>query len=96
MNPKFRNSQEIVEKPILLFTKTIQKVLNPPDSIYEKSYQDTIDNFISLSNNYDVQTVAFGDKITYDSSFLFNENSTNFSLLYEHIKTSTIQLTYQM
>ena len=41
---------------------------------------------MALSKNYDVQTVAFGDKITYDSSFLFNENSTNFSLLYEHIK----------
>ncbi|MAJ06587.1 MAG: hypothetical protein CL827_06980 [Crocinitomicaceae bacterium] len=89
MNPKFINSQEIVEKPILLFAQDNSKsIKSNSDSIfYVKSYQDTIDHFLaSLSNNYDVQTVAFGDKITYDSSFLFNENSTNFSLLYEHIK----------
>lgn len=89
MNPKFIKSQEVEEKPILLFAQdNSSSIKSNSDSTYFKnSYQDTIKKYLALlANNYDVETVTFGDKISCESSFLFDENSTNFNKLYDHIK----------
>ena len=89
MNPKFIKIQEVEEKPILLFAQdNSSSIKSNSDSIFfRNSYQDTIKKYLALlANSYDVETITFGEKITYESSFLFDENSTNFNKLYDHIK----------
>ena len=88
MNPKLTKSQKILEKPILVFAQDNSKsIIANADSTYFKDFfKDSIFQKLSnLNNQYDVRTIGFGEEITMDSVFDFDNDETNFEKLYDYL-----------
>ncbi|MDG1439689.1 MAG: hypothetical protein P8Q16_02915 [Flavobacteriales bacterium] len=88
MNPKLTKSQKVLEKPILVFAQDNSKsIIANADSTYFKDFfKDSIFKKLSyLNNQYDVRTIGFGEEITMDSVFDFDNDETNFEKLYDYL-----------
>ena len=88
MNPKLTKSQKVLEKPILVFAQDNSKsIIANADSTYFKDFfKDSIFKKLSnLNNQYDVRTIGFGEEITMDSIFGFDNDETNFEKLYDYL-----------
>ena len=91
LRPKIIKSELVEEKPILLFAQdNSRSIISNKDSVfYENFYADSILNQLEyLREFYDIRTCVFGKKTLKDTSFSFEDNSTNFDQLYRFINNN--------
>ena len=79
-----------VEKPIIVVAQdnTESIVINKDSAYYRGEYQNSWYSFIDqLDDKYEVKTYSFGDKISENTDFTFNEKQTDISELLNEIET---------
>ncbi len=88
LGPMIRTLTREVEKPVIILAiDESASIVNNKDSVAIKNaiQSDVRSLKEKLSDDYDVRLFSFGDKVTENPSFQFNETSTNFSNLYKQI-----------
>jgi len=89
LNPLLKTIFREVEKPIIIVAQdNSESLIIAGDSAYYKGeYRESLSNLIKeLSDKYDVKTYSFGNKISDELNFDFNEKQTDISGLFDEIE----------
>lgn len=76
-----------VEKPIIVFAQdNTSSIRLAHDSLYIKDYSDKLEKALNdLSNKFEIKRFTFGQKVTEQNQFDFNETGTDFSGLFDEM-----------
>lgn len=89
LSPLIRTISRDKEKPVIVFAQDNSQsiVMNKDSAFYRKQYAENVRKVLgSLTEKYDVQTVSFGDKVTDQLDFQFNNRQTDFSSLFDQLE----------
>ena len=90
LSPLIRTFSREKEKPVIVVAQDNSQsiVLNKDSAFYRTAYKEKLNSLIgSLKDQYDVQTISFGDRIGDQIDFSFNEKQTNLSDMIDQLDT---------
>ena len=88
LSPMIRTFSREVEKPIIMIAlDESRSIVNARDSVQRKEQikKDLEALKDGLSDDYDVRTLSFGDKVRDGHSLAFDDRATDFSMLYNQL-----------
>lgn len=89
LSPLIKSTTETTEKPVIVIAQdNSESIIHTKDSAfyktdYKKKLADLIDE---LNDKYEVKFYSFGDKISNDATFRFNEKQTDISSLFDELE----------
>ncbi len=89
LNPMIKTVNKIIEKPIIIFATDNSEsiIINKDSSFYKNEYQKNIENFLkSFSEDFDIKTYNFGEKLKKGLAFDFSEKQTNYTEFFNSLK----------
>jgi len=90
LSPLIVMLENTIEKPIIIVARDNSEsiLINKDSTYYKGEYVDQTKDFIeSLKNDFEVIELAFGDVVSEDKGFTFDQKTTNFSELTREIFT---------
>lgn len=90
VSPMIRTTSRTTEKPAIIIgvDNSSSIVMNADSSFYKTEFPEIIESLVKeLSDDYDVHTYSFGDKVEVDKAPLFNSELTNVSALFDEVNT---------
>ena len=90
LSPLVKTVSRFVEKPIIIIAQDNSESIpvNKDSVYYKKQYKEQLNKFIeAIKAKYDVKTFSFGDKVSNNISFSFNDKLTNISALFDKLQT---------
>ncbi|MBU0765116.1 MAG: hypothetical protein KJ607_09810, partial [Bacteroidetes bacterium] len=90
LSPMIKSISRYIEKPVIIVAQdNSESVVISKDSLfYRNEYRDLISKMVNeLSENYDVKTYSFGEKLEMGIRDTFDGKATNFSLLFDEIES---------
>lgn len=88
LSPLLKTNFREVEKPVIVVAQdNSESIVTGKDSaFYKKEYTDNLKKLVAkLGDKYEVKTYSFGDKISLNDEFIFNEKQTDISGLFDEI-----------
>lgn len=93
LSPFIRSVSHVIEKPLIVIAQdNSESVLFSKDSAFIKTkYQENLKQLITdFSNDYEVITYSFGDKVNKNNVFSFNEKQTDISEIIAETKNKFV------
>jgi len=90
LSPLIKTVTKTTEKPVIIVAQDNSEsiIRNKDSAFYKKDYVEKLNKLIAnLGDRYEVKTYSFGDKVSNESSFTFNEKQTDISSLFDELET---------
>ncbi|MEO6882530.1 MAG: hypothetical protein ABI199_00745 [Bacteroidia bacterium] len=88
LSPLLKDTSRTTEKPIIVIAQdnSYSLILTKDSSFYKNQYKENLQKLIAhLSDKYTVETYSFGEKITQNINYQFNEKETDMAALFGEI-----------
>ncbi len=91
LSPMLRYFSTSVQKPLVIFAidNSQSVILGKDSSFYKENFRKQVEQLReTYGENYDVQTIAFGDDVKETDTLKFNAKRTDFSSLFNYIQAA--------